>query len=493
MCLLPGAIAATNRPAPVGMVVMIGGGDEKQPRCLAATDLGFLYCSDRDVHGANRTRAAGPFFEHDDMGALEFSAFRPFYSVTTDREKNYQVKDYLWPVAVTRTWGSDSTWRFLVFFGHNFETDVEDGRYRSVIFPLACWGRDAAHERYAAVFPFGGHIREFLGRDEIDFVLFPLYLETEVNRVRTRDVLFPLISWTRGAGVRRERFFPFYGRSVTEGRSRKLFVLWPIWTSASYYMPSEKGRAFILFPLVGRVNTVNQKAWMFIPPFFRWARSGEQTEASLPWPFVQYASGEMDKLYLWPLVGRKAVGHSKSRFLLWPLIQLREGQSRDHEYRRNMLFPFVYHEATRPLSTGGVTRAAVDGRHLKIWPLMSYERQQDETRFRLLSLWPLKNTRGMERNWVPIWTLYDRIRTPEQLDESLLWGLWRRRVDEDSRRVSLFPLFSARREGTEARKWSFLMGLAGYEREGLRKTYRLLYFFRHSTGKQAVDEEPGAQ
>ncbi len=113
---------------------------------------------------------------------------------------------------------------------------------------------------------------------------------------------------------------------------------------------------------------------------------------------------------------------------------------------------------------------------------------------RALALWPLKQTPGIERNWAPLWSLYTRERAGDARDTELLWGIYHHRRTATQRDVSVFPLLRTHRDDArEARSWSLLYGLAGVEKEGVRRTWRLLYFlkFRNRPAGTAALNETG--
>jgi len=96
-------------------------------------------------------------------------------------------------------------------------------------------------------------------------------------------------------------------------------------------------------------------------------------------------------------------------------------------------------------------------RYWKIWPLMSWERIHENSRFRTLELWPLRNTPGIERNWAAYWTLYRRMNTDGVVRHDVLWGLYRQTKDP------------------EAFEWSLLKGFAGYKKTQNSRSFRFLF------------------
>jgi len=450
-------------------------------------DAGPLISADRDVHGVPGIRILGPLAEQRVAeDGKTFTAVRPFWSRVTDPAADRTVSDIAWPLGMVKTRMGEQDWRFFPAFGHDFDTEQDESRHRWTVFPLLFGGRTKEGGRYFAVFPLGGTLHEFLGRDRIFFALFPLYAYSTIKDHQTHSVLWPVYSRTTGTGVYKFRIWPFYGISVNDDRWTKRFVLWPFWTSVQYNFPDQQGGGFVLFPLYGRVDVGDRHSRMLLPPFFKVEWAGEDHLAwNAPWPFVQYSRGEVDKFYLWPFFGRKAKERERQWFALWPLVSARRNDLPAATVRRFQALPLVFHEsrhALLPAAGDGAARIEqddADARYFKLWPLISYRRENDVSQFRALALWPLKQTPGIERNWAPLWSLFSRERAGDVRQTELLWGLYRHRRSGRERQVSLFPLLqTASGKEDSSRSWSLLYGLAGYERDGLHKEFRLLYFLR---------------
>lgn len=464
-------------------------------------DLGCLFFHGDDVEDNDLTTAAGPVYESRRSEAgVSFRAVRPFYSVLDKEANDRRLQEYLWPLGMVKDFQGEKYWRFLLAYGNDFDNTEAGSRYRFIILPVVFAGRDKNEQGYFAVFPLGGRINEFLGRDSMSFVLFPLYGRSRINDVKSHAVLWPFIAWGSGKNMSKFRVFPFYGESERRGRWAKRFVMWPIWTSVRYDYPDTPGGGFMFFPFYGHVQAGDDsESWMLIPPLFRLSRSSDHLEFNAPWPIIQYASGEHEKMYFWPVWGRKAIGPVRSWFCIWPIVSGETVERESYTSKRFLLLPFVQHE-TRTDTAGAALEESdapsagprsADYRYLKLWPFLDYRRRDGNSRFGMLSLWPFKNADSIERNYSPFWTLYSHLSTGDEREDKLLWGLFRwRRSDGGDRDLTLFPLFSERKkcEHEESREWRFLLGLAGYRREGLLKTYRLFYFIKWQTG--ADDAEP---
>jgi hypothetical protein len=95
----------------------------------------------------------------------------------------------------------------------------------------------------------------------------------------------------------------------------------------------------------------------------------------------------------------------------------------------------------------------------------------------------MKNTPAVERNWAPLWSLFTWRRQGSEVESELLWGLLRWGHGESARRLSVFPVLQTKTDldadgVATGRKWSLFYGLLGYERKGLQKQFKMLYFLK---------------
>lgn len=447
-------------------------------------DFGPLITKDVSLQGNSRIRVLGPIWEHQsNENGQSFSAFRPVFSRTAETNSPRILKELVWPFATFKIYRNESYYRVLTGFGHDYEIDAES-RYKNHLLPLLFQGRAADGDNYFALFPVGGTIREFMGKDRIDFALFPLYARTQVNEFVTHDVLWPFVSWSKRDGASRWRVFPFYGQAQSDGAWKRRFVLWPIWTSMDVEKNDDGG--FILFPVTGYSRLEDERTFWLVPPLFKWLEAPERRVVNCPWPFVQYETGDQEKLYLWPIWGTKKKGLSESSFYLWPVFH--SGRTEfDAETKSNFrALPFVYSDKTVERPSEDDAAGLVSERYFKLWPLFSYRREGDVSRFRSLELWPTKNMGPVERNFAPLWTVYTRERDGESFDTELLWGIYRNRKGKEGERAfSVFPLYSQKHasDPDQLSSWHILAGLFGREVDDGVRRWRVLYFLRFGNKK----------
>jgi hypothetical protein len=441
---------------------------------FAVSDWGLFY-SHFAKEDVECTRAVGPVVDWRDSADFYVHSTRPFVTHWENDAREAEQVEVVWPLYERWWFGQESNWRAcLIFGGKRFDTAEEQGRYRNWFMPIYFQGRNADGEAYHALFPVGGNLYEFLGRDKITFVLFPVWSQSNVGEQQTKSVLWPVYSRTVGPRDDRYRVFPFYGYSTRKDQWHKQFAVWPIWTHARYFSEKRQGSAWVLFPIYGRGEVGEEKTTYVIPPLFRVTRSPKQNVTNCPWPFLQFADGQTDKAYFWPFYGYKESDGNTRQFALWPVVSRQKTEKAEGVQRRFNVAPV--------LATDSIT--APDGevlsRYWKAWPLVSYRREGDQKRLRMLELWPTKYNGPIERNWQPFVTLFDHHSDADGYTQELLWGLYRNRTGDDSRHLSLFPLYENDRN-KDVKQWKLFKGLLGRTKDGSTTQWQFLYFIK--TGK----------
>jgi len=455
----------------------LGGGVFAGAEPVVQLDWGPFFARWQDVRGAERTRFLGPIGQTvsaPDGNAMQ--AVHPFYFSLQDAEHDLTRTDVLWPLFVRRTREDAVYWRFLLSYYWNWDMNDSDSPWRFWSLPFYFQGRDHRGEPYLALFPLAGSIHDFFFWDRINFVLFPLFVQSQMNEIQANSFLWPFISRTEGPGIERFRIFPFYGYNTRENEGRRTFVLWPFWNQVHYTLPRNPGRGWILFPLAGHLQRANEETWWVIPPFFRYTRSDKQNQFFGPWPLLQTAEGEVDKFYLFPFYGRKSHAGKEQRFFLWPLGHHETAERRTGHKTKTRFIPF-YQRYVEDVVEDGL----LEGRrhYTKIWPLGSHLSEEDGQvqRTAVLDLNPFRGG-AIERNYATFWQIFLRTRVEDAVDTEVLWGLYRSaRRGEDYQYRSLFPLINYSRE-PDGGHFQLLKGLLGRRRQGDKTRWRVLYLFR---------------
>jgi hypothetical protein len=402
-----------------------------------------------DSRSALQVFALYPLFRHESCEPMSRTVFMPLYYDLQNRRKD---------VGWWHHWG---------------------------FFPLYFGGNTDARGRYHAVFPLGGVLKNWLGRDKIRFVLFPLYVHTTSGERDSYHILFPFIGWSTGGERPNWRIWPLVGRMQRHDKPPRWFFLWPFfWYTEDDDEDERPTTGGGVFPLwtwhkVGDVVRHNV-LW----PLFSYARNSEtgRTDYVVPWPLLRIGSGPgYSRFQLWPLFGTFKDEHIRRSYWLWPLVRLERRRTEHRRMNGTSLFIF-YRSIERE-------RVADDGENWSdyenlLWPLWYYKRDRDgNSYFATLNLRGVPDPQGWDRLYSFLWRVYEHEERPplESSDSGrwrstrALWGMFRYDRDAASHRLSVFPLFESRRRGEESRSLSVLAGMFGYADEPGRRTYRTFF------------------
>jgi hypothetical protein len=369
----------------------------------------------------------GPLFEQRatrDGGS--FWALRPFYSDVSDPACGLRVRDAVWPLATVHDTDEQRWWRVLLAYGSDLDVSRDDSAWNLAVFPFYFEGRTRQGEAYSALFPIYGHWPHMLLMDDVSFELFPVHLDYKVNGVEREYYLWPIFSHMgEETGVKRTGFFPLYGR--TERRDdRHTYRLWPFWTSSVYGGERNPGTSWMLFPLCGRVERKNERQWLVLPPFFSHAKTDSAERWRKPWPFSEtVVTPTSKKRSFWPWYGDFESESERRWFAAWPLIESFTLTSKGRRTERSRFFPFYVGQTVYESDASGAEH--VKETYTRVWPFFSRVSGPEGSHLRALELSLIRFSGGIERNWAPFWTVYERIEKQDETVHDALWGLFQSR------------------------------------------------------------------
>ena len=424
-----------------------------------------------------RTEAVGPFFYDQQKDSETTWAVPPLFSHDVDPAVESREDDWVYPLLTYERYGTEYRWQFvqlLSFSGGLLPDDSEKRRF--TVFPIYFQQRSPdTNENYTALVPFYGHIKDRLMRDEIFFVMFPIYSETRKHDIVTDNYLYPVFHLRHGDGLHGWQFWPLVGAehkdvtTVTNGFGDvetvaghdKFFALWPIhsWQNTGIGTDDpEKFRANL--PLYSTFRSPKYDSTTVLWPFFTWIDEREKKyhEWQAPWPFVIFARGEgKTTSRVFPLFSLSQNKTVENDSYLWPLYRHKEVHSDPLELTRHSVLFYVYSAVSEKNTQTGAAKKRLD-----MWPFFTWHRDFNGNK-RLQILAPIEpavpNNRGIERNWSPLWSLWRSENGPVTgaTSQSLLWNLYRRDTTPGTKKCSL------------------LFGLFQYQSDGENKRLRLFY------------------
>ena len=427
-----------------------------------------------------RTEALGPLFYEQQTESQHTFAFPPFYSHYQDSGTDSEEYDFAYPVMTRDRFEHEFRWHFfqlLSFAGGHNQADVDARRF--TIFPFYFQQRSSQPDlNYTAVFPFYGHLKNRLFKDQISFTAFPIYVQTRKRDMVTDNYFYPFYHQRRGDGLEGWQLWPFYGEEhkyvtvktngfgdleVIPGR-HNTFVAWPFYlhvlTSLGTENPEEQ-RAFL--PFFSTMRSVNRDSTTVLWPLITWTddRAKQYREWDFPWPLMVIARGEGKTITrIFPFFSRAHTKTLEKNFYLWPVYKYTRVHSDALDRDRTRILFFLYSRVNlRNLQTGDA-RTQTD-----LWPLYKYRHGLNgETQLQCLapveSLFPLNH--AIERNWSPLWSFWRAEKNPKtgKASQSLLWNLYRNETSPTDRKFSLlFGLFQYQSDPDTSRTRLFFIPL----------------------------------
>ncbi|MCM2263768.1 MAG: hypothetical protein NDI73_01110 [Desulfuromonadales bacterium] len=402
-------------------------------------------------------------------------AVRPLFYRAADDSGGSQT-EILYPLAVERSQADTGFFDTFHLLHYDFGSREGGSSNQFYLFPFLFYGEDAEQGRYAAVFPVGGLLYDWFGRDRISFALFPLYARTNKGTTETKHLLWPFFSRTTGEDESGFAVWPLYGQSRKDGVYRKQFFLWPLCFNEDTGLDSgQPTTRFAVLPFWFEQESRDYSQRTVLWPFLSWTqdRAKEYEQWDAPWPLVRITRGTTrNGLRLLPFYADETIEARRKRWFLYPVYQIEDTNTEFLARQRHRVMFFLYSDLLeRNLDTGA------EKRRIDFWPLFGYHRENGVSRLNVLALLEpfFPENDALERSWSPLWRLYQQ-RWDAQGNQvvSILWNLYWQERQGEKLAMELFPLFDYRRDLTETRLRLF-KGLATLRSEPEQRCLSLLF------------------
>jgi hypothetical protein len=404
-----------------------------------------------------REEAAGPLYYSQQTSEASQLALPPFYCQTLTPDVGWSEWEFLYPLIDYRRFGPEYRLQIaelLIFSGG--KTEQEHGVRRFTLFPIYFQQRaEDPSLNWTALVPFYGHMENHLLRDDIKFVLFPLYSETRKKDVVTDNYLYPIIDRRRGDHLRGWQVWPLIGAEYKTPSSRvnsmgememipghdNFFALWP------FYLTARAG-----------LGSTNPVTCLTLMPFYNRLRSPARDETSYGWPLGcnlidDREQGYVERDVFWPFFvrarGSKTVtryfpfysrAHDKSLesdFYAWPIYKFNRLKSPPLDRKRTRILFFLYSDTVEKNIQSGEFKRRVD-----FWPFYTFHRDLDgNRRLQVLALLEpfFPNNRTVPREYSQLWSAWRAEYNPRAgaASQSLLWNLYRRETTARTKKTSL--------------------------------------------------------
>jgi len=429
-----------------------------------------------------RKEAAGPFFYWEQKEAQLQYAVPPLFSYTKDPDTESQEFDFLYPIMTYDRFGSEYRFQWFQIFSFSGGKDQAAVKTdKMALLPFFSWQRSLdTNQNATALWPLYGTMKNRYFRENIKFVLWPLYVETQKKDVHTYNYALPFFHRRTGDGLSGWQFWPLAGyeekKLTTQtnhldevavvGGHKKLMIAWPFFFEQKTGLGTENPQTnHVFLPLYSFQRSPQRDSTTVLWPFITYTddRARKYREIDAPYPLVMFARGEGKYgNRIWPLFSHVTNANLRSEFYLWPLYKFNGFRSDAVERERTRIALFLYSDMVQrqPGQKPSFQRS-------DLWPLFTARKEANGNE-RLQLLAPLEpmipNSKSVERNFSPIWSIWRSETNPSKglSSHSFLWNLYR---------------FE---KAPQKKKYSFLFGLFQYQSSPEEKKWRI---FHLSMGK----------
>ncbi len=449
-------------------------------------NLGPLFYMEKDEEtGEKKIQALGPFVSYEKDSFEEGYGLRPIFYNHKNEARERTSFDFVYPLFTYRTFEGDTKWQALMYIFY-YKSDLRDSGFRErefTLFPFLFARKAEDPQRsFFAFFPLFGNMKNKYGKDEINFFLFPLFLQTKNYGVTNTNFIWPFIGSYSGNGVEGGRLWPIYGnKTAPDNAIHDEFALWPLYMKRERDFYGDRISSYAIMPFYYGMDMPGRKQRTYAWPFFTYIEDTNRNfrRWDMPWPIVTFSRGDVNTNRIFPLFSVKKEQEYESGYAAWPLYSWRRHTLGDYEIRRKAIVYFLY----KDVRNIPITEDGRDSRVINLWPLFTYRRMPDgKAYFNFISPLEtfLKDNPPRERNWAPIWTIFrwDRDQYGNHVS-SFLWNTLRTESTKKGVKVELRPIIPViSYENTDENgKFYILGGLFGYkkDKENNKKILKFLF------------------
>lgn len=415
------------------------------------------------------TEAIGPLIGREEYGPGHW-LFRlsPLFSLYKNANIPQTEFELGYPVLTFDKFGPEYRFQLFQLFSFAGGQSLKGGeKDRFTLFPIYFQQRSTnRNDNYTALVPFYGTLKNRLLRDEIKFVMFPLYARTLKKGVMTWNYVYPIFHRRTAPGLKGWQFWPvigmetkevttgtnLWGDAVLDGGHRKFFALWPFYFKNTLGIGTTNvQKQFVLIPFYTRQESATRETTTYGFPLgvtHTIEREKKFEEWGMPWPLVVFSKGEGKQLKrVWPLFSNGKAGGIESAFYGWPVYKYNRAVAPPLDRERTRILFFLYSDLSEKNTENGT-----EFRRKDFWPFYTWRKERDGSK-RLQVLAPIEpilpGNKSIERVYSPVWSVWRSEFNAQTGDssKSFLWNLFRCEHRATTRtHAALFGLFQHQRD-----------------------------------------------
>ena len=299
-------------------------------------------------------------------------------------------------------------------------------------------------QNFTAVFPIAGDFRGYYNRDRFRFFLWPLFVESwdhqGSDKFKVYSFLWPIFGLYQSdnGNIHGFRVWPLFSRVKREGEFTRAYWLWPLghYRKGRISQGNDGQEDVLLFlPFYGKVRRPTFSYDLIFPLYGKLDMKGRKTRGyalalyneddnlrtgirqhRLLWFLIRWTTpiprdatlsqGDptegMRGGGVFPLYLHRYKSGKDKKTILWPIYHKRYDRYADYEFDRTYLMPFYGHQQKNH-DDGSLEEKTF------IFPFFRKWRMKNGEEYRsVFHLWFYSKVEGIDRNWAPLWTLWEK-------------------------------------------------------------------------------------
>lgn len=410
----------------------------------------------------------GPFFEKKIDENTSITLLPPLFSSIQNPKLEHRKWDIFYPLIGYVRYGKEWRFHMLQLFNFSGGSGSEDAK-RISLFPFYFHKKSSdENQNYIALVPFWGRLKNRFLRDEIHFIMFPIYIQSKKRDVITNNYLAPFFHLRKGDRLKGWQLLPLVGfekkglttktneigETTQIGGHKKFFFIWPLYFHDQTGLGTNPQSHRALLPLFSFFQSPHRSSLTAPWPIGLTITRDHQRqyrEIGFPSPFIVFARGEGKRTNrLWPLFGKAEKKGIASEFYLWPLFRKRRLET-DYQIIEQRQWGLVFYVDKKELDKGD---ASVSQRR-SLWPFFNWRsNSKGQSEFQLIApfapLFPANE--AIARHYSPAFCLFHSVHFPEKnfRSRSFLWNFYRReKWEKELRGSALFGLIRWKKSGAK--------------------------------------------
>ncbi len=332
---------------------------------IAKTQSNWPFWYSKTKKHYKNIRCFYPLHEWETNESIKNFWLRPFswQKNVLDKKEAY----FLYPLGTHKKSDRYDEWS-LLFTLISFEKNESHHRFRFFPFYFRQKGIEAK-DNYEGIFPLGGNVKNFFGRDEHQWFCWPFWLKTYKNKEINRWFPWPFFDY-RSGNAHGFGFWPLGGHFWKIENYDERYLLWPLVYNHRQFTSKGTNLKKGFLPFYAYEKSSNIEDLSIVWPI--WGRRHENEpryeEHRLLWPLWVQGRGDRRWINRWaPFYTHSRVNGLEKKWYFWPLFRILDWKQKSLYFHQEQFLYFLFW-AQRQRNEDGTFLAE----KTHFWPFYSY-------------------------------------------------------------------------------------------------------------------------